>query len=235
MRKALIIARREYRAMVATKTFLIVLVMMPLLTGGGIFLQHSLQRRVNLDEKRIVVLDRTGELFSALSKAAETRNQQAIFDPATLVQIKPPYCLEQGPDGPVTDQERLQLSEQVRRGEIRAFVEIPKGIFAVPPSDDSKASMYAQNMAFSEEKAWLQQALTAAVRRHRLQEAQDRSRSRGSGQHADHCRRLWAVRAGERRWGQAGRGQESGTGHLSPHGHHDVDVHGHRAGRPTDD
>ena len=59
---------------------------MPVMMGGGIFFQEKLRQHVNLDEKRIVVLDQTGVLFKALSEAAENRNQKAIFDPATGAQ-----------------------------------------------------------------------------------------------------------------------------------------------------
>ena len=104
MRKILIIANREYRAMVATKAFVITLVLMPILMGGGIFFQERLRQRVNLDEKRMVVLDQTGALFEAMSEAAEARNKTAIFDPATGAQIKPCYRLERGPGGKVTDE-----------------------------------------------------------------------------------------------------------------------------------
>ncbi|MCX7428161.1 MAG: ABC transporter permease [Planctomycetia bacterium] len=172
MRKILIIAKREYRAMVATKAFVITLVLMPILMGGGIFFQERLRQRVNLDEKRMVVLDQTGTLFDAMSEAAEARNKTAIFDLATGAQIKPCYRLERGPGGKVTDEERLELSERIRRGEIHAFVEIPEDVFAISSSGGgAKAKFYAQNMAFSEEKGWLQQSLNGAVRRHRLREA----------------------------------------------------------------
>ena len=36
----------------------------------------------------------------------------------------------------MTDQQRLELSERVRSGEISAFVEIPAGIFAMPAAGD---------------------------------------------------------------------------------------------------
>ena len=171
MRKILIIATREYRALVGTKAFLIVLTLMPVLMGGGIVVQGLLAKRVNLDEKRIVVIDRTGKLFDALAKAADNRNQQAIFDLQTGKQLQPRYHLEPRPAGPVTDAQRVQLSQRVRQGEISAFVEIPPDVFAVPGEGGSKAVFYAQNLAFSQEKAWLQGAFTNAVRRQRLKEA----------------------------------------------------------------
>jgi ABC-2 type transport system permease protein len=172
MRKILIIANREYWAMVATKAFLATLVLVPVLMGGSIFFQQKLQQRVNLDEKRMIVLDRTGALFETLAKAAEIRNQKAIFDPVTGAQIKPRYRLERGPERPATDRERLDLSARIRRGEIHGFMEIPENIFAVSSSGSgSKATFYAQSTVFSEEKGWLQQTLNDAVRRHRLRQA----------------------------------------------------------------
>ena len=172
MRKTLIIARREYRAMVATKAFVITLVLMPVLTCGSIFVQAKLQQRLDLDEKRVVVLDRSGVLFKPLSEAAESRNRRVIFEPRTGAQIKPRYRLERGPDGPVTDQQRLELSARIRHGEIHAFVEIPAGIFALSASGaGGKAKFYAQSTVFSEEKGWFQQILNDAVRRHRLEQA----------------------------------------------------------------
>jgi ABC-2 type transport system permease protein len=172
MYKTLVIAKREFRSMVATKAFVITLVLMPIMMGGGIFFQEKLRQRVNLDEKRILVLDRTGVLFKALSQAAETRNEKAIFDPTTGAQIKPRYRLEREPDGPIGDQQRLDLSARVRRGELCAFVEIPANVFDADSSKGgSKATYYSQATAFSEEKGWLQQVLNDAVRRHRLEQA----------------------------------------------------------------
>jgi ABC-2 type transport system permease protein len=171
MRKTLIIAKREYRAMVATKAFVITLVLMPVMMGGGIFFQEKLRQHVDLDEKRMVVLDRTGDLFKALAEAAESRDK-AIIDATTGAQLKPRYRLEHGPSGPVTDKERLELSERIRRGEIYAFVEIPGDVFTIGPSGSGgKVKFCSQSTVFSEEKSWLQQAINDAVRRHRLREA----------------------------------------------------------------
>ena len=118
MRKMLIIAKREYRAMVATKAFVITLVLMPVLMGGGIFFQERLRQRVDLDEKRIVVLDGPARCSMRWRKPPRTatRRRSSISRPAR--RLKPCYRLEQGPGGQVTDEERLELSERIRRGEI---------------------------------------------------------------------------------------------------------------------
>ena len=62
MNKILVIARREYLAMVATKTFLVTLIMMPILMFGGLILIHTLSK-INGGQKRsIIVVDGTGKL-----------------------------------------------------------------------------------------------------------------------------------------------------------------------------
>ena len=172
MRKVWIIAVREYRAIVGTKAFLIALALMPILMFGGIAVQKMLEGRGGPTEKKIAVLDGTGVLFDALSKAAQARNQNEIFDLGTGKQIKPRYVLEAGPPGPATDETRLQLSERIRRREIDAFLEVPAGIVALPASGQAaKAAFYAENAAVAEERNWLQQAIADAVRTRRLAEA----------------------------------------------------------------
>ncbi len=92
MRKVWIIALREYRAIVGTKAFVLAIVLMPVLMFGGIAVQKMLEGRVGPDEKKIAVLDGTGVLFEVLSKAAQQRNGNEVFD-STGKQIKPRYVL----------------------------------------------------------------------------------------------------------------------------------------------
>jgi len=170
--KILVIANREFRAIVGTKAFLIVITMMPVLMFGGIGVQKMLEGRVGLAEKKIVVLDGTGMLFESLAVAAQSRNEHEIFDRPNGKQIKPRFVLEAGPKGKVTEETRFQLSEQVRRRQIDAFLEIPEGIERMPAAGDLvKANLYAENAALLDEQGWLHAALTSAVRSCRLREA----------------------------------------------------------------
>ena len=61
---------------------------------AALVVQGILFERVDLAEKRLVVLDHTGALFDALQQAAEKRNEHAIFDAETGKQTKPRYRLE---------------------------------------------------------------------------------------------------------------------------------------------
>jgi ABC-2 type transport system permease protein len=170
--KVPIIANREFRAIVGTKAFLIVITLMPVLMFGGIFIQRMLEGRVGPAEKKIVVLDGTGALLERLAAAAQSHNEHEIFNAANGKQTKPRLVLEAGPAGKVTEETRFQLSEQIRRGKIDAFLEIPGGIDHMPAKGElAKAKLFAENAAMMEEQGWLVSALGNAVRSRRLQAA----------------------------------------------------------------
>lgn len=172
MYKILVIANREFRAIVGTKAFLIVITMMPVLMFGGIAVQKMLEGRVGPAEKKIAVLDGTGVLFESLAAAARSHNEREISDLAGGKQIKPRLALEAGPAGAVTEETRFQLSERIRRRQIDAFLEIPAGIDRMPAEGEfAKANLYAENATMMEEQGWLQNALGNAVRKRRLQAA----------------------------------------------------------------
>jgi ABC-2 type transport system permease protein len=135
MRKALVVARREYQAAVRTKAFLISLFLMPLLMGGGAIAQFLLQGQVDTREKRFAVVDRTeGErLAAALAAAAQQRNTEQIFDQETGEQNKPAFKIERvSPSDPTPEaisQQRFELSERVRNDELFGFLEIGSDVY----------------------------------------------------------------------------------------------------------
>jgi ABC-2 type transport system permease protein len=172
MNKVWTIAQREYRAIVGAKAFLIALVLMPVLMFAGIVVQTMLQGRVGAQTKKIEVVDATGVLLPRLEKAAATHNEQEILDPESHRQVKPRLDLEAGPQGPMTDQMRLDLSDRVRKGEIDSFVEIPANVFQLDGKDGPpKAMFYAENAPLAEEHGWLADAINEAVRTRRLEKA----------------------------------------------------------------
>src|SRR5215475_4193524 len=80
MRKTIIVALREYQVAVKTKAFLMGLLMMPLMFGGGILVQALVRNNVDTSAKRVAVVDPTGQLFDALQAAAQLRNQTQIYE-----------------------------------------------------------------------------------------------------------------------------------------------------------
>jgi ABC-type Na+ efflux pump permease subunit len=148
MRKMLVIAVREYNAAVRTKTFVISLLLMPLLMGGSVAVQALLKDVVDVRDKRFAVVDRTPgqEVWKLLKAAADTYNEKAVYDEGGKKQVKPRFVLElvvaRGTDPADVDQQRFELSEEVRKGKYVGFVDARGGhlyTFTSPPNAKEKA------------------------------------------------------------------------------------------------
>jgi ABC-2 type transport system permease protein len=196
MYKIVLVALREYQALVRTKAFIISLVMMPVFMFGMFAVQSILAGRVDISEKKVLVLDGTGRLFAPLVALAEIHNQGSI-DKDTGRQTGPMIRLEKGPDAPVTDDMRLGLSDRIRHNEVFAFVEIDedalklKNLSDPRPADASQKSeetsddekptasnadgppirIYTDSVAHREVSNWLRQSLNQAASAIRLEEA----------------------------------------------------------------
>ncbi len=75
MQKILTIARREYQAMVATKAFVIGIALMPVMMLGGMWIPGLLKGMERAEDRRIAIVDRSGQLFEPLKMVAMQRNQ----------------------------------------------------------------------------------------------------------------------------------------------------------------
>jgi ABC-2 type transport system permease protein len=171
MRKLLVVARREYLATVVTKGFVLGLVLLPILMFSGIFIPRLLRGAIDTKDKKIVVLDGTGELFPALLAAAEVRNATTTSTPESLEELESRILLEPGPPGPVTDAVRLELSERVRKEELFAFVEIPAELLTAPAGQTREVPMHAKNPSIGDERRWLEKTLNALSYAARLRRA----------------------------------------------------------------
>jgi ABC-2 type transport system permease protein len=142
--KTLIVARREYLAAVRTKAFLIGLLSMPIMMFGSILMQVALKDNVDLADKHYAVVDRTpgATVAPALEAAAGLRNSTQVFDPKTKAQTSPKFLLETAsPSAPTAEamaEQRLALSDRVRKKEIVGFLEIGPDALK-PPSGDLPA------------------------------------------------------------------------------------------------
>jgi ABC-2 type transport system permease protein len=190
MRKMLTVARREYNAAVRTKAFLLSLFLMPLLMGGGMLLQLVLGDQVDTKEKRFVVVDRSAgeKLVNDLAAAAAKRNAEQIFDPTNGKQVLPIFTLKRvAASADVLDaieQQRFELSEWVRRGEILAFLDIGPQVFdfeseATPApqatvpretNSDRRAVRYQSNSpTYDEFQKWVRPILDQAIQEARFE------------------------------------------------------------------
>ena len=125
LRKILLMAKRDYIESVRTKAFLIGLVVAPLLFGSGFPGIAILKKRPDLRDKRIAVLDRTGLVAPVLARAAAEKNAKEAYDKVTHAQTDALYVLETvAPLPGDAEEQRLALSDRVRRSHLFAFLEI---------------------------------------------------------------------------------------------------------------
>src|SRR5262245_27142132 len=137
MHKMMIIAVREYLAAVRTKAFIISLIVMPILMGGSAFMQWLLSDFHDTGPKTFAVVDRTpGEqLFEKIKKIAEEYKN-------------PPFKIEQVAPSEKSDEQRAELSERVRKGELFGFLDIGAEVLEPPTSevdDDKHRIRYQSN------------------------------------------------------------------------------------------
>ncbi|MCP4311006.1 MAG: ABC transporter permease [Bacteroidetes bacterium] len=128
MRKILILFKREYRAAVRTKSFIISLLLIPIMMGGGIAAMIIMENKVDTDDKHFTVIDHTGELEGYLQNAVEKRNNTGIIHERSGEQTDPAFIIEfQEPAREDTIGQQLTLSNRVKSAELYAFIEIGPG------------------------------------------------------------------------------------------------------------
>lgn len=188
MRKIVTIAIREYKAMVATKAFLISIVMMPILMLGSLLAVDLLKNVGEVKERAIAVIDQSAELLPVLMAEAQSKNEriraaqvaaeaagaapQADEDSKGLPSTVRGEILDLRPIAPekLTDALRAELSDQIRDGQLYAFVEIPADVVQ-PASADSKVRFYSQDSSIAESRGWFASVINDFVKSKRLKSA----------------------------------------------------------------
>lgn len=176
MRKVMVVTVREYLAAVKSKAFVITIVLMPVLMGFGLVAGEFLEGEVDLGDKRMAVIDRTGQLYDALAAVADDRNANEIFelesDPETgqPKQILPRYVLERVTHHDTNhDQLLFDLSARVRDGELFAFVEIGSDVLSTEAGDEPASVNYFSNTpTYRDLRRWLSRSLTAEAQKLRF-------------------------------------------------------------------
>jgi ABC-2 type transport system permease protein len=182
----LTVAGREYKAVVRTKSFLISLVLMPIMMGGSVIFQVLLKDMGSTKEKRFAIIDRTAgqQLFPYIEQSVSRYNNTQIIDPDTKKQIKSAIAVElvkPGDDRPeAVSRQRLELSDRVRKKELFGFVDIDADVFqmASESADDAARATpgrhgvrYQSNSPLSREfPNWIEKVVNAAVQDMRCQE-----------------------------------------------------------------
>jgi ABC-2 type transport system permease protein len=177
MNKVVVIAAREYKAAVHTKSFLISVLLMPVLMGGSAGIQYLMKKQGSTQDRRFAVVDLTpgAKIFPLLEKAAQKRNETGIFDPETHQQNKPRFLLEKAEPVNHTPEAvaelRLALSQRTRNDVIWGFLEIGPDTLEIldpskpaPPSKDRAYLRYQTNHpTFEEFPSWSQSQTIIAL------------------------------------------------------------------------
>ena len=171
MRKVLLIAWRDYSEAVKSKGFLIGIALMPVLMFGGIAVTTLMQGKVDTNDQRFTVVDRSAVLGGLLAKAAEKRNATGLTDKEGK-KVQPAYLLEVVPPQGDVQVQRLELSNEVREGKIHAFLEIGAAVMDPDAKPEAgRIQYYSDRAALDDAKAWFTQAAAEAVQAVRLKGA----------------------------------------------------------------
>jgi ABC-2 type transport system permease protein len=174
MRKMMVVAVREYQAAVKTKAFIISLLAMPLIWGGSIVVQLALRNKVDVKDKRVAVLDYSGEVFDAVASAAQTRNAEQIFEPGTPgAQVKPRFLFERvEPSEPDPVRAAFTLSERVRKNDsndIMAFVTIPADV--LDSGSEATINYHSNSPTYDDIQNWVHGPINEHIRELRMKSA----------------------------------------------------------------
>src|SRR5215831_2040567 len=173
MRKTIVVALRDYKSAVKSKAFLIGLLMMPLMFGGGILFQIVFRNNNDVRDKRVAVVDYTGQLFDSLDRATNFRNQKLIYEGegAARKQIQPRYIMEKADPG-ANDAAHmsLALSDRVRKKEIFAFVIIyHSALESGGKPVQSVVNYHSESPTYDQIQQWIAGPLNERIQQIRLQ------------------------------------------------------------------
>jgi ABC-2 type transport system permease protein len=178
MYRVLLIAKRDYLASIRAKAFLVGLIVAPILFGGGFLGIAIMKKKPDVAERRIAILDRTGKTAASIIEAATEKNAKDLIDKTTGRQTTARYVFETVAAEPAHESEqRLALSDRIRRHELFAFLEVGAAALHPAAGDDAakdaanRVDYYANAGGIDETRQWISGPANDGVRRARLAEA----------------------------------------------------------------
>jgi len=172
MSKIWTLFKREYRAAVRTKSFIISLILVPIMMGGGFAAMIIMENNKDTDDKHFVVIDHSGLMTDPLSKALDIRNKEEIIHSNTGEKTDATYVVEfLEPDFQDPEGQRLGLSQRVENQELHAFIEIGPDILH-PAGEEKQAYLkyYSQHSFNDQIRYWFQNVVNNKLREFRAAE-----------------------------------------------------------------
>lgn len=172
MIKTLVVARTEYISSVSSKAFIVGVLMMPVFMGGTFVVQYLTRDQVDLSDRKVAIVDHTGELFSSIAAQAEERNKTVFkaSESEQPKQIRPKFILEPYiPDGGPSDA-AVVLSERVKQQELFGFVIIDKDAISADTDAEAALAYHTETPSYSELPNWLEQTGNTEIQRLRVEQ-----------------------------------------------------------------
>ena len=170
MDKILTLFKREYRAAVRTKSFLISLILVPIMMGGGFLAVIIMENKQETEDKNFAVIDHSGMMTEPLKKALEIRNEKDIYDPETGEKAMSAYHVEFiEPAGDIMEQQS-ELSERVKSAELHAFIEIGPDILHPSEESESYLRYYSEHSFGDDIRYWFRNIINDQLRMLRVSE-----------------------------------------------------------------
>jgi ABC-2 type transport system permease protein len=168
-----VVASTEFGSAVRTKSFVIGILLLPVIMGASILLQLVIAKRVDTKTRTVTVIDRTAELYPALEKAAGKYNSQSVD--AHGKTLRPRIEVSSiSAQRPSDSSLVLELSDKIRRGELDAFVVIPAETIRPPVSGAAlppALEYHSDNPNDDVARKWLIETANAEVRARRFRSA----------------------------------------------------------------
>ncbi len=158
MYKPLTVAGSEFQTAVRSKAFLVGVALMPILVLASIGVQKLADDRIDLDERRLAVIDHTGRLYPLLEQAAAAWNARQVAADGTIT--GPRFVPEAASiEGRPLDAVKVELSDRVRRKELFAFAELTPGLL----ENDPRIGYHTNSPTYEALPRWLEQVVGRLV------------------------------------------------------------------------
>jgi ABC-2 type transport system permease protein len=173
LHRILLIAKRDYMAVVMTKAFVIGLVVLPLMMGSGFFGLALMRVTQGNSAKRVAIIDHTGIAAGAIIRAAERKAAADKADKIAAPQLAANnYTFEEiKVDESGLAAERLALSDRVRNHSLSAFIEVDRNALERSQISDKtrgKVGFYADSGNIGAAQGWLIDAIDKGLLQARL-------------------------------------------------------------------
>jgi hypothetical protein len=169
MKKILLVAKRDSLQTVQSSAYLIGLLFLPLLFGGGYLVTSVINRLNDVTERRAIVIDHTG--VSAAEALREANFYAAAAHRTGLVRV-PGIRFEEVKPASDSVQQLSDLSDRFRKGELHLIVDLSPDVGLGPGNSSRYAVRYFMKSPgiFDQVRVWLPPAVNNGFRRVRLNE-----------------------------------------------------------------